>query len=55
MPDFLHPQDAVVRVTRSCSCWSDLHLYNRSVPDTRVGMTFGHKFTGVVEQVGPAM
>ncbi len=55
MPQILHPEDAVVRVTRSCICGSDLHLYNGSVPDTRVGMTFGHEFTGVVEQVGPAV
>jgi threonine dehydrogenase-like Zn-dependent dehydrogenase len=53
MPEILHPQDAVVRVTRSCICGSDLHLYNGSVPDTRVGMTFGHEVTGVVEQIGP--
>jgi threonine dehydrogenase-like Zn-dependent dehydrogenase len=53
MPEILHPQDAMVRVTRSCICGSDLHLYNGSVPDTRVGMTFGHEFTGVVEQIGP--
>ena len=52
-PELLHPQDAIVRVTRSCICGSDLHLYNGSVPDTRVGMTFGHEFTGVVEAVGP--
>src|SRR5687768_16153829 len=52
MPEILHPQDAIVRVTRSCICGSDLHLYNGSVPDTRVGMTFGHEFTGVVEQIG---
>ncbi|CAN5539863.1 hypothetical protein BH20VER1_BH20VER1_01580 [soil metagenome] len=52
MPKILHPQDAIVRVTRSCICGSDLHLYNGSVPDTRPGMTFGHEFTGVVEQVG---
>lgn len=52
MPEILHPQDAVVRVTRSCICGSDLHLYNGSVPDTRPGMTFGHEFTGVVEQIG---
>jgi threonine dehydrogenase-like Zn-dependent dehydrogenase len=51
-PEILHPQDAIVRVTRSCICGSDLHLYNGSVPDTRVGMTFGHEFTGVVEQIG---
>ena len=53
MPEIRHPQDAIVRVTRSCICGSDLHLYNGSVPDTRVGMTFGHEFTGVVEQIGP--
>lgn len=52
MPEILHPQDAVVRVTRACICGSDLHLYNGSVPDTRVGMTFGHEITGVVEEIG---
>ncbi|WP_181304313.1 zinc-dependent alcohol dehydrogenase [Rufibacter sp. XAAS-G3-1] len=52
MPEILHPQDAIVRVTRSCICGSDLHLYNGSVPDTRVGMTFGHEFTGIVEEIG---
>jgi threonine dehydrogenase-like Zn-dependent dehydrogenase len=52
MPEILHPGDAIVRITRSCICGSDLHLYNGSVPDTRVGMTFGHEFTGIVEQIG---
>lgn len=52
MPEILHPQDAIVRVTRSCICGSDLHLYNGNVPDTRVGMTFGHEFIGVVEEIG---
>jgi threonine dehydrogenase-like Zn-dependent dehydrogenase len=55
MPTIQHPQDAVVRVTRSCICGSDLHLYHGMVPDTRVGMTFGHEFCGVVEAVGPAV
>jgi threonine dehydrogenase-like Zn-dependent dehydrogenase len=52
MPEILHPEDAIVRVTRSCICGSDLHLYNGNVPDTRVGMTFGHEFVGVVEEIG---
>ena len=52
MPEILHPEDAIVRVTRSCICGSDLHLYHGLVPDTRVGTTFGHEFTGVVEEVG---
>jgi len=53
IPEILHPEDAIVRVTRSCICGSDLHLYHGMVPDTRVGMTFGHEFTGIVEEVGP--
>lgn len=52
-PQIEHPGDAIVRVTRSCICGSDLHLYHGLVPDTRVGTTFGHEFTGVVEHVGP--
>lgn len=52
MPRILHPEDAIVRVTRSCICGSDLHLYNGNVPDTRVGTTFGHEFIGVVEEIG---
>jgi threonine dehydrogenase-like Zn-dependent dehydrogenase len=51
-PQIEHPNDAIVRVTRSCICGSDLHLYHGLVPDTRVGMTFGHEFTGIVEEVG---
>ncbi len=54
-PVIEHPNDAIIRVTRSCICGSDLHLYHGLVPDTRVGMTFGHEFTGIVEEVGPSV
>jgi threonine dehydrogenase-like Zn-dependent dehydrogenase len=54
-PVIEHPGDAIVRVTRACICGSDLHLYHGLVPDTRVGHTFGHEFTGVVEEVGSAV
>ncbi|MGY3215064.1 zinc-dependent alcohol dehydrogenase [Mucilaginibacter sp. HD30] len=54
-PEILHPEDAIIRVTRSCICGSDLHLYHGLVPDTRVGSTFGHEFVGVVEEVGAAV
>lgn len=54
-PVIEHPNDAIVRVTRACICGSDLHLYHGLVPDTRVGMTFGHEFTGIVEEVGPSV
>ena len=33
-PEILHPNDAIIRVTRSCICGSDLHLYHGLVPDT---------------------
>ncbi|MBK0402773.1 glutathione-dependent formaldehyde dehydrogenase [Adhaeribacter sp. BT258] len=52
MPEIRHPEDAIVRVTRSCICGSDLHLYNGNVPDTRVGTTFGHEFIGEIVEVG---
>jgi threonine dehydrogenase-like Zn-dependent dehydrogenase len=54
-PRIEHPNDAIVRVVRSCICGSDLHLYHGLVPDTRPGMTFGHEFIGEVIEVGPAV
>ncbi len=54
-PRIEHPDDVVLRVTRAAICGSDLHLYHGLVPDTRVGTTFGHEFTGVVEEVGPSV
>ncbi|MEW5847233.1 MAG: zinc-dependent alcohol dehydrogenase [Myxococcota bacterium] len=54
-PEIEHPNDAILRVTRATICGSDLHLYHGLVPDTRVGSTFGHEFTGVVEEVGPTV
>jgi threonine dehydrogenase-like Zn-dependent dehydrogenase len=52
MPKIEHPNDAIVRVTMGAICGSDLHLYHGLMPDTRVGMTFGHEIIGVVEDVG---
>lgn len=54
-PEIRHPEDAIVRVLRSCICGSDLHLYHGLVPDTRVGSTFGHEFIGVVEEIGDSV
>ena len=54
-PEIKHPQDAIVRVLRSCICGSDLHLYHGIVPDTRVGMTFGHEFVGEVVETGSSV
>jgi threonine dehydrogenase-like Zn-dependent dehydrogenase len=54
-PRIEHAQDAVLRVTRTAICGSDLHLLHGMIPDTRVGHTFGHEFTGVIEEVGPGV
>ncbi len=54
-PAIEHPDDVVLRVTRAAICGSDLHLFHGLVPDTRVGTTFGHEFTGVVEETGPGV
>jgi alcohol dehydrogenase len=55
VPSIEHPNDAIVRVTLGAICGSDLHLYHGMMPDTRVGMTFGHEFIGVVHEVGPSV
>ena len=54
-PQIEHPNDAIVRVTRSCICGSDLHLYHGLVPDTRVGTTFGHESTGMTPVFGTSV
>jgi threonine dehydrogenase-like Zn-dependent dehydrogenase len=54
-PKIEHPEDAIVRVLRSCICGSDLHLYHGLVPDTRVGTTFGHEFIGEVVEIGSSV
>ncbi len=55
VPPIEHPNDAIVRVALGAICGSDLHLYHGMMPDTRVGMTFGHEFIGVVHEVGSSV
>lgn len=52
-PKIEHPRDAIVRITTSAICGSDLHLWHGRVP-IPPGFTFtvGHEFVGVVEEVG---
>jgi threonine dehydrogenase-like Zn-dependent dehydrogenase len=54
-PRIEHPNDVILKVTRAAICGSDLHLFHGFVPDTRVGTTFGHEFTGLVEEVGASV
>ena len=54
-PYIEHPKDTIVRINRVCIFGSDLHLYHGLVSDTRICTTFGHEFTGVLEEVGSAV
>src|SRR5918997_1546676 len=51
-PRIEHPHDAVVRVTSTAICGSDLHLYKVLAPFLTPGDVLGHEFMGVVEEVG---
>ncbi|QSB14699.1 glutathione-dependent formaldehyde dehydrogenase [Natronosporangium hydrolyticum] len=53
-PEIQHPTDAIVRVTSSGICGSDLHLYEVLSPFLRRGDILGHEPMGVVEEVGAA-
>ncbi|HZS32459.1 MAG TPA: zinc-dependent alcohol dehydrogenase [Methylomirabilota bacterium] len=52
-PEILNPRDAIVRVTATAICGSDLHLYNGMVPSMEPGDILGHEFMGEVVEVGP--
>jgi threonine dehydrogenase-like Zn-dependent dehydrogenase len=51
-PQILNPRDAIVRVTLSAICGSDLHLYNGFIPGMRRGDILGHEFMGEVVEIG---
>ena len=54
-PEIIDPKDAVVRVTLSSICSSDLHILHGAVPQAEVGITVGHELVGIVEAVGSAV
>jgi threonine dehydrogenase-like Zn-dependent dehydrogenase len=54
-PKILNPRDAIVRVTRTCICGSDLHLYDGYMPTLEQGDILGHEFMGEVVEVGPGI
>ena len=52
-PKLLNRSDAIVRVTSTAICGSDLHLYNGLIPSMKKGDILGHEFMGEVMEVGP--
>lgn len=51
-PQILSPRDAIVRVTATAVCGSDLHLYNGFNPAMMPGDVMGHEFMGEVVELG---
>ena len=51
-PTILNPHDAIIKITRTAICGSDLHLYNGFIPTMEAGDILGHEFMGIVEEVG---
>lgn len=51
-PRILNQRDAIVRITSTAICGSDLHLYNGFVPTMKHGDVLGHEFMGEVVEVG---
>jgi threonine dehydrogenase-like Zn-dependent dehydrogenase len=51
-PQILNPRDAIVKITSTCICGSDLHLYNGYMPTMEQGDIMGHEFMGEVVEVG---
>ena len=52
-PGIVNPRDAVIRVTATAICGSDLHLYDHYIPGMKSGDILGHEFMGEVVEVGP--
>jgi threonine dehydrogenase-like Zn-dependent dehydrogenase len=51
-PKILNSQDAIVKITSTAICGSDLHLYNGFVPTMEHGDVLGHEFMGEVVEIG---
>jgi len=52
-PKLINPRDAIMRVTSTAICGSDLHLYDGFIPTMQPGDILGHEFMGEVVEVGP--
>ena len=53
-PKIQHPNDVIVKITSSCICGSDLHMYEGRTA-AEPGIVFGHENMGVIEEVGSAV
>lgn len=54
-PRILNPRDAILKVTSTAICGSDLHLYDGVIPTMEKGDILGHEFMGEVVELGPGV
>src|SRR6202012_2303118 len=54
-PQLLNPHDAIIKVTRTAICGSDLHLFDGFIPTMEQGDIMGHEFMGIVEEGGQSV
>jgi threonine dehydrogenase-like Zn-dependent dehydrogenase len=52
-PKIINHRDAIIRITSTAICGSDLHLYDGYVPTMKSGDILGHEFMGEVVEIGP--
>lgn len=55
VPAIRHPGDAIVRLTRTTICGTDLHILKGDVPTCQPGTTLGHEGVGIVDAAGPSV
>jgi threonine dehydrogenase-like Zn-dependent dehydrogenase len=53
-PKIVNARDAIIRITSTAICGSDLHIYGGMIPTMKSGDILGHEFMGEVVEVGPA-
>ena len=54
-PQIVNPRDAIVKITSTAICGSDLHFYDGRMPGFEKGDIVGHEFMGEIVEVGPAV
>ncbi|ABA24098.1 Zinc-containing alcohol dehydrogenase superfamily [Trichormus variabilis ATCC 29413] len=54
-PKILNPRDAIIKITSTAICGSDLHIYNGYIPTMQSGDILGHEFMGEVVELGSAV
>jgi alcohol dehydrogenase len=55
MPQIAEPTDAIIKITRTTICGTDLHILRGDVPTCGAGRILGHEGVGTVEEIGPSV